>query len=79
MENKFNEEDKKKIVEFLNMVADKGSFELDTKEVIKYYGLLSYMQGTLLPKIESNILEVVKVTEPEKKAPAKKAPAKGKK
>ena len=67
MENNFNEEDKKRIVEFLNIIAEKGTFNLNTSEVIKYYGLLSYMQRELLPKIDSNILEVIKVTEPEKK------------
>jgi hypothetical protein len=75
MESKFTEEDKKKIVDFLNLVADKATFELTTNEVIKYYGLLSYMQRELIPKVNDNILEVIKVIEPKKK-PAKKA-AKG--
>jgi hypothetical protein len=65
MENKFNEEDKKKIVEFLNMIANKGTFNLNTQEIIKYYGLLNFMQRTLLPKIDQNILEIIEVTEEE--------------
>lgn len=61
--NNFNEEDKKKIIDFLNFIAKNGKFEVNTQEIIEYFKLLSYMQGTLLPKIESNILEIVKVTQ----------------
>lgn len=67
MENTFKEEDKQKLIEFLNMVATKANFNLNTQEVISYYKLLSYMQQTLLPKINGHILEVVKVVEPEEK------------
>lgn len=69
MESKFSEEDKKKVIEFLNIIAQKSEFNLNTQEVIKYYGLLSYMQQELLPKIDSHIMEVTKVVEaePEKK------------
>jgi len=66
MENGFKEDDKKKIIEFLNIVADKSVFTLNTNEVIKYYGLLSYMQKDLLPKINDHILEVIKVVEADK-------------
>ena len=59
----FSEEDKEKLVEFLNMVATKAKFEIDTKEVIQYFKLLSYMQQTILPKINSHILEVIAVHE----------------
>lgn len=65
MENKFTEDDKNKVIEFLNMVAEYAKFNLDTKEVIQYFGLLSYMQKTLLKKIDSNILEIKKVVEAE--------------
>jgi hypothetical protein len=64
MENKFNDKDKEKIVEFLNFVAQKAKFEMNTQEVIKYFGLLSYMQKDLLPKVDSNILEIKRVIEP---------------
>jgi len=63
MEGNFTEEDKQRVVEFLNMVAQKAMLNLSTQEVIKYYGLLSYMQTGLIPKIESNILEISKVVE----------------
>ena len=78
MENKFSEDDKKKVVEFLNLVAEKAKFDLNTSEIIKYYGLLSYFQKELLPKIDANILEIVKVVEPEIITETKKA-SKGKK
>lgn len=67
MENKFTEEDKQKIVEFLNIVAKKAKFEMDTKEIIEYFKLLNYMQATILSKIDENILEVVKIHTPPKK------------
>jgi hypothetical protein len=62
----FTKEDKQKVVEFLNMVAKNAKFTLDTLELINYYQLLSFMQGKVLPKIEANILEVVKIHEAEK-------------
>jgi hypothetical protein len=65
MNNNFNEEDKKKVIQFLNLIAEKARLDLNTQEVIQYYGLLSYMQKELIPKIDSNILEIVAVHESE--------------
>lgn len=65
MGNKFTEEDYKKVMEYLNMVAGHAKFDLNTNELIKYYGLLSVMQTQILPKIKENILEVVRVVESE--------------
>jgi len=62
--NNFNEDDKKKVVEFLNFVSSKAEFKVNTQEVIGYFKLLSYMQQELLPKIDSNILELKEVIEP---------------
>lgn len=67
MNNKFTEDDKQKVIEFLNIVGSKASFNLNTQEVIKFYGLLSYMQKSLIPKIESNYLEIIEVTNKENK------------
>lgn len=66
-EMNFNEEDKQKVVEFLNMVAKHAKFELSTAELISYFKLLSHMQTKILPKIDSNILELKRVinTQPE--------------
>lgn len=63
-EMNFNEEDKQKVIEFLNMNAKSAKFEFNTQEMIQYYKLLSHMQQRILPKIEANILEVKKVIEP---------------
>ena len=63
--NKFTDDDKQKVIDFLNLIAKKAKFELDTKEVIEYYGLLSFMQKTLLTKIHENTLEVKRVIESE--------------
>jgi len=65
MANKFSEEDKKRLIEFINMIAMKGEFKLNTQEVIKYFKLLSFMQQELIPKIDANILEIIKVEESE--------------
>ena len=63
MEGKFTEEDKKRMLEFFNMVAEKAKFDLNTQEIIKYFGLLSFIQRELIPKIDNHILEVVRVVE----------------
>ena len=64
--NTLTEDDKKKFVEFLNCVAKHAKFELNTEELINYFKLLSYMQNTLLGKINDNILEVKKVVDADK-------------
>lgn len=63
MKNNFTEVDKQKVVEFLNFTAKNAKFEVNTHEVIEYFKLLSYMQQTLLPKIDANILEITKIVE----------------
>lgn len=76
----FNEDDKLKMVEYLNMVAKHARLDLDTQEIIQYFKLLSHMQQRVLPKIEANILEVKRVIEAQQAPPAEEAkPAKGKK
>lgn len=61
--NNFNEEDKKKVIEFLNTVAKHAKFEMNTEQVIAYFKLISHMQQVILPKIDANILEVKRVVE----------------
>jgi len=63
-EMRLNEEDKQKLVEFLNLVAKHAKFNFDTAELIQYYKSLSYMQQRLLAKIDANILEVKRVINP---------------
>ena len=72
--NSFNEEDKKKIIEFLNMVAIHAKFEMNTSEVINYFKLLSHMQQKIITKIDANILEIKSYveSEPEKKPTSRK-------
>ncbi len=74
--NSFKEKDSKNLVKFLNLIADKGKFELEVKEVIEFYGLLAWAQQELKKKIESNIVEVLAVHEP---TPKKSSKSKGKK
>lgn len=63
--DRFKEEDKKKVVDFLNFVANKAKFEVNVKETIEFYSLLSYCQQTLLKKINAHVLDDIKVHEPE--------------
>lgn len=77
-EMSFNEEDKLKMIKYLNMVAKHARLDLDTQEVIQYFKLLSHMQQKILPKIDANILEVKRVIEPKPVAEEVKI-AKGKK
>ena len=62
----FTEEDKKNVVDFLNLVAKKAKFKVDTNEIINYFKLLSFMQQTLLPKINDHIFQIERVVEPPK-------------
>ena len=66
----FNETDKQKFVEFLNMVAKCATFEMKTDEVIAYFKLIAHMQQSILPKINANILEIIKVEESKELPPA---------
>ena len=62
MQNNFTEEDKKQVVDFLNFIAERATFkDWNTQDSVKHFKMLSYMQNKLLPKIDANILEVVKV------------------
>ena len=74
----FIEKDRDNLVEFLNFVSDKAKFELGTKEVIKFYGLLAWAQKDLMPKINANILEVKAVHHDVDKEQAKAKPKKAK-
>lgn len=75
---KFNEEDKQKVIDFLNMNAKYAKLTLDTAELIEYFKLLNHMQAKILPKINANIFEVVRVVEAPQPA-AEESKAKGKK
>lgn len=61
MEHNFKDSDKDQVIEFLNFVATKAEFKLNTQDVIKYFKLLSYMQKELLVKIDKNVLELKRV------------------
>jgi len=63
MENKFTDDDKKKFIEFLNMVAKHAKFNMSTAELINYFHLLSHMQKVMLHKIDANVFEIRRVVE----------------
>jgi hypothetical protein len=76
--NAFTEDDKEKVIEYLNYVAKHAEFKFRTEDVIKYFKLLSHMQQIILPKISNNILEIKRVIEGET-APIKEVPKKNRK
>jgi len=63
MKNTFNREDKESLVTFLNIVAAKAQFTMNTSDIIKFFKLLQYVQTVILPKIDDNMLEVIAVHE----------------
>lgn len=63
--DKFNSDDRDKLVDFLNMVARHAQFSLSTEQIIQYFKLLSHMQKSILPKVQNHILEVERLIEPE--------------
>ena len=73
MENKFSKEDKEKLIKFLNLVAKHAKFNVNTEELIEYFKLLSFMQNTMIFKVDANIFEIEKVIEAPKKSTSKKA------
>lgn len=75
LDNHFSEEDRDKVVDFLNHIAKTARFELDTEGVIKHFRGLSFMQSVLLKKIDAHIFELKKITPAPKKARASKAKA----
>lgn len=68
----WSDKDKANIVDFLNLIAEKGQFTLTVKESIKFYGYLSYLQKDLLSKIDASIVEVISVKEVNKPKDKKK-------
>jgi hypothetical protein len=68
----FNQNDKEKVIEFLNLIALKADFNnMSVKDNIKLFGLLSFMQKTLIDKIDNNLLEVTKYVPPAEPKPKK--------
>lgn len=65
----FTDDDVKKAVDLLNLIAEKATFELDTYEAINYVKLLNHMQKVTLPKINSHVLEVKRVVEQQEAQP----------
>jgi hypothetical protein len=63
MEDHFNEEDKQKVMEYLNTIAKTARFDMNTEELISYFKLLAHMQQVILPKIDKNILQVKRIIE----------------
>lgn len=60
---KFTKEDKEKFIEFMNLIAKHAEFKFNTEQLINYFKILNHMQRSILPKIDANILEVVRVVE----------------
>jgi hypothetical protein len=57
-------DDKDKLIKYINFVATNARFKnLSTQQVIDYYGMLSFVQKILLPKLEANILEIEQIIE----------------
>lgn len=69
LDGKFNKEDREKFIKFLNFIAKNAKFDgMKVDDSIQLVNLLSHMQTQIIPKIESNTLEVVEVTEPKEES-----------
>lgn len=69
--NKFTEEDLDKAKKLVVIAAQEASYTGKLQEMGALIGLVNWAQKTLIPKIESNILEVKKVTQTKKKEESK--------
>lgn len=60
----FTEEDKQKLIDFLNFNAKRATFpDFKTEDIVTYFKLLTHIQQKVLPKIDANILEIKRVIE----------------
>lgn len=60
----FKEKDKTQVIEFLNFVAKKATFnDISIEDNIKLFKLLSYMQIELLKKIDNHLFDNIQVTQ----------------
>jgi hypothetical protein len=62
-EMSFTEEDKQKMIEFLNLLTNHAKFNVSTQELAQYFKALVHVQSKILPKIEANIFEVKRIIE----------------
>lgn len=68
MDMGFKDKDKQQLVDFLNFVAKKAAFsDITLEDNIKLFRMLNYLQVELLTKIDSHIVEDIKVTQLAKK------------
>lgn len=77
----FSDRDSQNLVSLLNFINDHATFTLNNKQTIEWFGLLSWAQKDLHPKIQSHLLEIGKVKEvaPPPPEPAPEKPKKKKK
>jgi len=62
LENSFSKDDLNKVIEFLNFIATRATFEnWKTEDTIKHFRLLQHMQATIIPKIEAHLFEIERV------------------
>jgi len=66
---KFTEDDVEKMTKFINLINEKMEFKAGLKitDIPNIYSYLAWIQRTLIPTIEANILEVVAVEKQTKK------------
>jgi uncharacterized protein YktA (UPF0223 family) len=63
----FTDDDKAKIIKFLNLVSKHAEWKLSTEDLIEVYKHLHFMQSSIIPKIDSNILEIKQIIENKEK------------
>ena len=58
---KFSEEDVEKMTKFINMINEKMTFNAGLKltEIPSIYAQLAWIQSTVIPTMEANIMEVL--------------------
>lgn len=79
MENSFKERDKENLIDLLNFLGEKARFDLNTKEVIKFFGLLAWAQKELVPKVDQHILEVKRIVQAPQPSPEPEPKKRGRK
>ena len=70
----FRQRDRDNIVALLNFIHTHARYSLTTAQVIELFGLLSWAQKELIPRIDANIMELIArhPPPPEKQAKSRK-------
>jgi hypothetical protein len=73
--NAFTDKDAENLTKLLNLISQKGEFNLKVNDVIQLFGLLAWAQKELLPKINEHVFEVKELVKMKQEEESDERPA----